>query len=90
MGQLFIEIQHVVLVLMVLLLVLDHLLPLDGHYLMSVLLLISPLNTENVAFLAKAEYDIVELHRKQLAIFEDLEALTSNDVVNRGCSLASV
>lgn len=64
MGQLFIEIQHVVLVLMILLLVLYHLFPFNRHYLMPAFLLIPPLNTEYVAFSTQTEYDIVELHRK--------------------------
>lgn len=64
MGQLFIEIQHVVLILMVFLLILDHLLPLNRHYLMPVLLFVAPLDTENVAFLAETEDDVVELHCK--------------------------
>lgn len=63
-GQLFIEIQHVVLILMVFLLIFDHLLPLDGHYLMSILFFITPLDTENVALLAEAEDDVIELHCK--------------------------
>ena len=49
---------------MVLLLVLDHLLPLNRHDLMPVLFFIAPLYTEDVAFLAEAEDDVVELDRK--------------------------
>lgn len=82
MGQLFIEIQHVVLILMVFLLILDHLLPFNRHYLISILFFITPLDTENIAFLAETEDDVVELHRKELAVLEDFETLASDYVVD--------
>lgn len=90
MGQLFIEIMHVVLVLMILFLVFDHPLPLDGYYLMCVSLFVAPLDAKNVAFLAEAKQDVVELHCKQLTIFEYFETLASDYVVDRSYSLASV
>ena len=49
---------------MVLLLILDHLLPFNRNDLMPVLFFIAPLDTEDVAFLAEAEDDVVELDRK--------------------------
>jgi hypothetical protein len=66
----------VIFILLVLLLILDDLLPLNGNDLISVLLFVSPLHTEDVALFAQAEDDVVCPDGEEKGVLEDFEALS--------------
>jgi hypothetical protein len=82
LAQFFLQVGHVVFVLMILLLVFHYFSPLYRDDLVIVLILVAPLNTQDIAFPTEAQQHVIAFYREKLAILENAEALHGQLSIN--------